>query len=88
MRLKIGENIVEFSDLIKEYEFDIFNENISNALLVLNDLPIGERNIIMIYSELGSIEEVSKICNCSKTTMYKKIKEIKSKIKDKVVYDY
>lgn len=41
----------------------------------------AERNTIILYAELGSIREVAKILNVSKSFMADKINEIKNKLK-------
>lgn len=47
----------------------------------IRNLPLPERKIFIMYTELGTYSEVAKILKCSVPTVSKKIREIREKIK-------
>ena len=46
----------------------------------IRNLPLPERKIFIMYTELGTYSEVAKILKCSVPTVSKKIREIREKI--------
>lgn len=84
MRIKI--NDCEFKDILKEYErnLDVFSED-SPLIRVLDKLEQGEKNLLVLYAELGSHRKVSKIFNCSATTIQNRMRVLKIKFKEMLV---
>lgn len=46
----------------------------------IRNLPLPERKIFIMYTELGTYSEVAKILKCSVPTVSKKIREIREKL--------
>lgn len=72
----------------EEYEGDYLadNPNDDDTMRALRErirnLPLPERKIFIMYTELGTYSEVAKILKCSVPTVSKKIREIREKIKN------
>ena len=70
----------------EEYEGDYLadNPNDDDRMRALRErirnLPLPERKIFIMYTELGTYSEVAKILKCSVPTVSKKIREIREKI--------
>ena len=47
----------------------------------IRSLPLPERKILIMYTELGTYSAVAKILKCSVPTVSKKVNEIRDKLK-------
>lgn len=83
---KVYLNNIPFSVIRSEYE-TVSEDNTTNIAVVLSSLPEAERNIIIMYAELGSLKKLSKVFNCSKATMWNRVQEIRNKLYGRVKYE-
>lgn len=69
----------KFKKIEEEYigEEDILTT--SSIILFLKKLPLHERTLLILYSELGSVREVAKMYSVSYRTIANRIKKIKKK---------
>lgn len=78
--------LVKYKDVEKEYKFNIMNDENTNIMQIINELPYSEKTLIILYSELGSLKKVADIYNCDKTTIFRQINKIRAKIKNKIIH--
>ena len=70
----------------EEYEGDYLtdspadDDNMRELRERIRNLPLPERRIFIMYTELGTYSEVAAILKCSVPTVSKKIREIREKL--------
>lgn len=88
MRQTHGRNdIAELFALVKDdyaYDDDVFNfedERSRRAKQILQRLPESDRNIIILYAELGSLSKLGEALGVKKSTIRTQVKRIQGQIK-------
>ncbi len=77
IREQVNKNF-NWKDIIPEYETD----DIDNILYSLKYLDPIDRVIWIIYSEVGSYRKAASVFGVSKCYFYKRMQEIKTKLKE------
>lgn len=78
---------IPFSVIKAEYQSNIFEADDTNVRQLVGCLPETDRNILIMYAELKSLKKLSKAFNCSRSTMWNRISEIRKKVAKNVRYD-
>ena len=81
----------EFSLMLEDYEPPkdiLFCEEDERTLkvkdILFNKLDVTERNVIILYAELGSLRKLGTELGVSASSAYLKVKQIKEKIKEEL----
>lgn len=78
----------KIKDYLKDYEYvpDIFTKDEKDVIIlkkVIQDLSDVDRIVLLLYVELQSLTEVSKILGVSRSTVYWEEKRIKNLVLDR-----
>lgn len=72
---------MDIEELLKDYELDWGSmSEVDDKLLKVNELPLPEKIILVLYAELQSYRKVAKILNCSHQSVGKVINKIREKL--------
>lgn len=75
-------NGISFDKIEKEYMVsDDPMYDRPEMISIISQLSIDERRTIIMYAELDSKTELARIFNCSRFTIYKRINQIRAKIR-------
>lgn len=71
-----------FKYILEEYKEDIFNDTEAFIKLkqTINKLNVDEKNLLLLYADMGSLRKTANIIGCSASTIYLKITEIRKKL--------
>ena len=74
---------IKLKDIYADYEPDTLNDTEEMYALkeAIKDLPVGDRVMMLLYADLGSIYKVSELLHVHPTTVYSNLKRIKEIIK-------
>ena len=77
---------VSLKKIYEDYEPDALNDTEEMYTLkeVIKDLSVGDRAIMLLYTDLGSIYKVGELLKIHPTTVYSNIKRIREIIKNKI----
>ena len=87
---KVGRNVINIYDVEDEYRPDdgIFSDDDITIHrlkhIIYDDLNETERRILLAYVELGSIQKCARLFKVSPSTIWNRIRDIKSKINNKL----
>lgn len=80
-------NGISFDKIEKEYMVsDDPMYDRPEMISIISQLSIDERRTIIMYAELDSKTELARIFNCSRFTIYKRINQIRAKIRYIMAY--
>ena len=74
---------VNLKRIYEDYEPDALNDTEEMYALkkAIRDLPVGERVMMLLYADLGSIYKVGELLHVHPTTVYSNLKRIKETLK-------
>ena len=74
---------ISLKKIYEDYEPDTLNdtEEIYALKEAIKGLPVGDRAILLLYTDLGSIYKVGELLHVHPTTVYSNLKRIKEIIK-------
>ena len=74
---------VSLKKIYEDYEPDALNDTEEMYALkeAIRDLPVGDRAILLLYTDLGSIYKVGELLHVHPTTVYSNLKRIKETLK-------
>ena len=74
---------VSLKKIYEEYEPDALNDTEEMYVLkeAIKSLPVGDRAILLLYTDLGSIYKVGELLHVHPTTVYSNLKRIKEELK-------
>ena len=74
---------VNLKKIYEDYEPDALNDTEEMYALkeAIRDLPVGDRAILLLYTDLGSIYKVGELLHVHPTTVYSNLKRIKETLK-------
>ena len=77
---------VSLKKIYEDYEPDALNDTEEMYALkeAIKGLPVGDRAILLLYTDLGSIYKVGELLHVHPTTVYSNLKRIKEIIKNKI----
>ena len=77
---------IKLKDIYAEYDSDSMNDTEEMYTLkeAIKDLSVGDRAIMLLYTDLGSIYKVGELLKIHPTTVYSNIKRIREIIKSKI----
>ena len=75
---------VSLKKIYEDYEPDALNDTEEMYALkeVIKNLPVGDRAILLLYTDLGSIYRVASLLHVHPTTVYSNLKRIKETLKE------
>ena len=75
---------VSLKKIYEEYEPDALNDTEEMYVLkeAIKSLPVGDRAILLLYTDLGSIYKVGELLHVHPTTVYSNLKRIKETLKE------
>ena len=74
---------VKLKDIYAEYDSDSMNDTEEMYTLkeAIKGLPVGDRVMMLLYADLGSIYKVGELLHVHPTTVYSNLKRIKETLK-------
>ena len=74
---------VSLKKIYEDYEPDALNdtEEMYSLKEAIKGLPVGDRAILLLYTDLGSIYKVGELLHVHPTTVYSNLKRIKETLK-------
>ena len=74
---------VNLKRIYEDYEPDALNDTEEMYALkeVIKSLPVGDRVMMLLYADLGSIYKVGELLHVHPTTVYSNLKRIKETLK-------
>ena len=77
---------VKLKDIYAEYDSDSMKDTEEMYTLkeAIKDLSTGDRAMILLYTDLGSIYRVASLLHVHPTTVYSNLKRIREIIKNKI----
>ena len=74
---------VSLKKIYEDYEPDSLNDTEEMYALkkAIRDLPVGDRVMMLLYADLGSIYKVGELLHVHPTTVYSNLKRIKETLK-------
>lgn len=74
---------VSLKKIYEDYEPDALNDTEEMYALkeVIKSLPVGDRVMMLLYADLGSIYKVGELLHVHPTTVYSNLKRIKETLK-------
>ena len=74
---------VSLKKIYEDYEPDSLNDTEEMYALkeAIKGLPVGDRAIMLLYTDLGSIYKVGELLHVHPTTVYSNLKRIKETLK-------
>ena len=74
---------VSLKKIYEDYEPDALNDTEEMYALkeAIKGLPVGDRAILLLYTDLGSIYKVGELLHVHPTTVYSNLKRIKETLK-------
>lgn len=74
---------VSLKKIYEDYEPDALNDTEELYALkeVIKSLPVGDRVMMLLYADLGSIYKVGELLHVHPTTVYSNLKRIKETLK-------
>ena len=74
---------VSLKKIYEDYEPDALNDTEEMYALkeVIKSLPVGDRVMMLLYADLGSIYKVGELLHVHPTTVYSNVKRIKEMLK-------
>ena len=74
---------VNLKRIYEDYEPDALNDTEEMYALkkAIRDLPVGDRVMMLLYADLGSIYKVGELLHVHPTTVYSNLKRIKETLK-------
>ena len=77
---------IKLKDIYAEYDSDSMKDTEEMYALkeAIKGLPVGDRAIMLLYTDLGSIYKVGELLKIHPTTVYSNIKRIREIIKSKI----
>ena len=74
---------VSLKKIYEDYEPDSLNDTEEMYALkeAIKGLPVGDRAIMLLYTDLGSIYKVGELLHVHPTTVYSNLKRIKEMLK-------
>ena len=74
---------VSLKKIYEDYEPDALNDTEEMYALkkAIRDLPVGDRVMMLLYADLGSIYKVGELLHVHPTTVYSNLKRIKETLK-------
>ena len=77
---------VSLKKIYEDYEPDALNdtEEVYALKKAIRDLPVGDRVMMLLYADLGSIYKVGELLHVHPTTVYSNLKRIKDTLKNKI----
>ena len=74
---------IKLKDIYAEYEPDALNdtEEMYALKMSIKNLPVGDRAMMLLYADLGSIYKVGELLHVHPTTIYANLKRIKQELK-------
>ena len=74
---------VSLKKIYEDYEPDALNdtEELYALKKAIRDLPVGDRVMMLLYADLGSIYKVGELLHVHPTTVYSNLKRIKETLK-------
>ena len=75
---------IKLKDIYADYEPDTLNDTEEMYALkeAIKSLPVGDRVMMLIYADLGSIYKVGELLHVHPTTVYSNLKRIKETLKE------
>lgn len=75
---------VSLKKIYEDYEPDALNDTEEMYALkeAIKSLPVGDRVMMLLYADLGSIYKVGELLHVHPTTVYSNLKRIKEKLKE------
>ena len=75
---------VSLKKIYEDYEPDALNDTEEMYALkkAIRDLPVGDRVMMLLYADLGSIYKVGELLHVHPTTVYSNLKRIKETLKE------
>ena len=76
---------VSLKKIYEDYEPDTLNdtEEVYALKEAIKGLPVGDRVMMLLYADLGSIYKVGELLHVHPTTVYSNLKRIKETLKNK-----
>ena len=80
------ETKISLKKIYEDYESDPLKDTEEMYALkeAIKGLPVGDRAMMLLYADLGSIYRVGTLLKVHPTTVYSNIKRIREAIKDKI----
>lgn len=80
------ETKISLKKIYEDYESDPLKDTEEMYTLkeAIKGLPVGDKAMILLYTDLGSIYKVGELLHVHPTTVYSNIKRIRETIKDKI----
>ena len=77
---------VSLKKIYEDYEPDTLNDTEEMYALkeAIKSLPVGDKAIMLLYTDLGSIYRVATLLKVHPTTVYSNLKRIREIIKNKI----
>ena len=74
---------VNLKKIYEDYEPDALNDTEEMYVLkkAIKSLPVGDRVMMLLYADLGSIYKVGELLHVHPTTVYSNLKRIKETLK-------
>ena len=75
---------ISLKKIYEDYEPDALNDTEEMYALkkAIRDLPVGDRVMMLLYADLGSIYKVRELLHVHPTTVYSNLKRIKETLKE------
>ena len=75
---------IKLKDIYDDYEPDTLNDTEEMYALkeAIKGLPVGDRVMMLLYADLGSIYKVGELLHVHPTTVYSNLKRIKETLKE------
>ena len=75
---------IKLKDIYADYEPDTLNDTEEMYALkeAIKGLPVGDRVMMLLYADLGSIYKVGELLHVHPTTVYSNLKRIKETLKE------
>ena len=75
---------IKLKDIYAEYDSDSMNDTEEMYALkeAIKSLPVGDRVMMLLYADLGSIYKVGELLHVHPTTVYSNLKRIKETLKE------
>ena len=75
---------IKLKDIYAEYDSDSMKDTEEMYTLkeAIKSLPVGDRVMMLLYADLGSIYKVGELLHVHPTTVYSNLKRIKETLKE------
>ena len=75
---------ISLKKIYEDYEPDALNDTEEMYALkeIIKSLPVGDRVMMLLYADLGSIYKVGELLHVHPTTVYSNLKRIKETLKE------